>query len=218
MPAPYRRHSILLACLLLFCLSSVSLAFAAASPHFLRVILPGTPAKSVFVKFANGQMWIAATAAGLSKAKPTKASSSSSNGYGYPEVKLPGSGPLQVNARFTELTTASSISCSYKITMRDKAGAQWQYVLQMQRSSATATKPETPAVTTLPAFEDLQVGVETKIDGKNSHIGLRPLTGQVPLMEITRNGAAIPAEVQVLDMQGNVVSTEKGDLSKFGFT
>lgn len=240
------RWSLAALCALLVGVATAGLAGrAAAAPTSTDLGIRFLPAQqpSVFVRFRNNRMWVAATQAGLDTAQPIRAAQSenSPNGegglyryYGFPETALPVSleGVSKVSATLSFMVTQAlrpgragatevpSVGGRLSIAKRDNQGVTWTYAISASTAGGGRKAASEPLTMDVPRIDTntLTMEIVTKVEGRSGRIGLQVKSGENKIENVLKDGKNAPAKIEVLSKDDKVVISEAGDLQKFGFT
>jgi len=202
---------------------------------------------ALYLRFRNNKLWMATSPAGLDQATPLRATSVEQSReeemglqyryYGFPETDLPLSLPgfekaraafhssRQIGRRKDAPADAPAdqtyLSATFSLSRRDPAGAAWTYTLNSSVGSPAGKAPAPQRLElTLPQLDPdgLKLTIETKVEERNARIGLRVKSGDTALDNVLKGKANAPATVEIVDLNGKTIVSEKGDLQKFGFT
>jgi hypothetical protein len=214
-------------------------ARAAAPPtQYVRVRVAA--ADDIYVQFRGNELRMATTVAGLTKAKPVKATpsrsrpSSSAAVHTFPEVQLPvarqqlPTGLTKASAVFLHVTDAgrnkqSFVSAKLGWSQLDANGATWTYWSNGFTDKPSGSPTGAPVIA-LPKLQQLRLDVKAEPkSGRQVGIvitaraGGTAKAGGVQIQEITRNGKSAQASLKVLDRNGKVAASATGALSKFSY-
>jgi hypothetical protein len=205
----------------------------------LRFLPSGQPALHLQVNSA-GELRIADSAAGLTTAKPIWAEHRNSQSprsgelwqsFDFAEMTLPVSPPgtdrTKVSFYFYRsrqrekgkgpLVETASFSGRFTIWRKDGEGKRWTYELTPPVSAGKDSMD-----IQVPDLGHLSLAVVTKIEGKKARIALQvkggdPKTG-IDIENVKKSGKSVACTMEVVDKDGKVVHSARGDLTKFGFT
>jgi len=229
------------ACVLAFAISA-----RAAAPEVwcgrLRFLPAEKPALYLSIN-SVGQLRIADSAAGLRTAKPVMAREDSRREgrqneptyyLVFPEVKLPVSLPgveemkatvslYRTHHRRTRRSPAIDevqIPIDFALTKRDSKGTKYTYLFfaGVPTIKGKSKGPEESGIVQVPAMESLHVMVVTRVEGRKAGIALQATAGRSSVENVLKGGKGAPCRVEVLDKDGKVLHSARGDLKKFGFT
>ena len=233
---------------LLFLITAMWPSLVQAAPQVIEafVRVPPSMEPSLYLRFRNNKMWMATTKEGLEKATPIKAGSVSQDKqveegyeyryYNFPEVDVPVPlpGVEKVSATFytsREIHTGpdypkdlpadqTRVVASFTLTRKDSSDTGWIYTLHCMGDYPTDKPPVTGVELWLPALDpdQLKMEITTKVEEKNARIGLKVKSGDADIDNILKGDTNAEATLTILNLDGKVVSSEKGDLEKFGFT
>jgi hypothetical protein len=219
-----------------------------AEPQPVEVSVRVASAKqpAIYLRFRNNKLWMATSRAGLDKATPIRASrvnvqrpegmQKECRSCVFPETALPLSLPgiQNVRAQFSSArwigkdSTAPAntpddmtyLGATFRLSRRDSSGVTWTYVLHSAADSATAQLPGRRLELVMPdlAPNRLRLEVVTQVEGNNASIGLQVKSGMVAIQRVMKGSASALATIAIVDLKGQTVVSEKGDLAKFGFT
>ena len=117
----------------------------------------------------------------------------------------------------------STIGARISMSKRDDAGVKWTYLSSVETPKTptplvAGMAPDEAPIIEMPDLSDLKLTVETKIEGTKARIALRVKAGDVALDKVLKGGRYPACRMQVLNPDGKVLHSAKGDLEKFGFT
>ena len=210
------------------------------------VRVPPAKQPALYLRFRNNKLWMAASQAKLEKATPIRAARVDLDqdrdtgikfqSYDFPEINLPLSLPGTQSVKATFYTyrrigkgndappnvsgDETHVSGAFLLSKRGGSGAVWTYTLTSSAACDTAKLPAQRLELTLPKLDPdrLTLGIEIKVEEKNARIGLKVRSGEIDIENVMRGEVKAPATIEILDLKGKTVVSEKGNLKKFGFT
>ncbi len=122
-----------------------------------------------------------------------------------------GKGPVEDDSR---------IRARISMSKRDGAGVKWTYLSNVKTLTTLAAgmAPDEAPIIEMPDLSDLKLSVVTKIEGRRARIALQAKAGQATVDKVLKGGRHPACTIQVLNTNGRVLHTARGDLEKFGFT
>ena len=227
----------------LFCWLAAAGASAARSPEYLRIRFDSGDA--VYVQFQEKEMRVAATAAGLARAVPVKATESNESPmeregvyyrHQFPDVGLPvaaddlpaGFSGARVTLSYSYFEASGGARRSRArdsafaygnvgLSREDGRGAVWTY--WVGRGSDLGSTPEQAPMLTVPSIGRLVLQIDTKVE-KNRAVRIAVLakSGELQLSDVTKDGKSCQVDLEVSAKDGKVVASKEGALSELGYT
>lgn len=103
------------------------------------------------------------------------------------------------------------------LVRKDEAGGLWTYC--WDGYAQTGPAPEKAPAVQVPRIGRLSLQVSTETKKKlNPGVAVLAKSGEMQLSDILKGGKSVEAHLQVTGPDGGTVASEKGPLSKFGFT
>lgn len=226
---------------------AVTTVSAASAVWNARMRFPSAGQQMLYVQVrSTGELRIAESPDTLATASPVEARYRSEHKQGpdelyqyltFPEAILPVSlrGVEKVSAVISfrrnrgrqegkgPVEDQSTIGARISMSKRDGAGVKWTYLSSVQTPKTptllvAGMAPDEAPIIEVPDLSDLELTVETKIEGTKARIALRAKVGQATVDKVLKGGRYPACTMQVLNTDGKVLHTAKGDLEKFGFT
>lgn len=121
------------------------------------------------------------------------------------------------SSRGTRVRDISYVRGQFGLTRKDGAGTLWAYC--WDPFVETGVAPEKAPAIQVPRIGRLTLQVSTETKKKlNPGIAVVAKSGEMGLSDILRAGKSVEAHLLVMGPDGGTVASEKGPLSKFGFT
>jgi hypothetical protein len=204
-------------------------AHAAAKPVYAQIRFGGADTPVIYLRFDQGQLYMATSAKDLKTAKPVEAAARQMGDgvVGYRPLDLPAKAEGITKATVTLVaqpsprspkSDATYLYADFRIQRRDKSGATWEYDYAAGGEAKGATTLEKAYVVTVPSWEDYTLSIETKVEKGKVSVGLRVKADGQEVRGMKHSGKPVAARFEVRDARGKLVHKATGDLEKFGFT
>jgi hypothetical protein len=150
--------------------------------------------------------------------------------YDFPETNLPLSlhGTAKVQAAFYSSRRIGKgndapasipedetrVVAMFPISRRDGSGAAWVHTLHSVADSDTAKLQGQRLELALPQLDPdrLKLEVVAKVEKRKAGIGLQVKSGDVAIDDVLKGNTNAPATIEIVDLEGRTVVSEKGDL------
>jgi hypothetical protein len=116
------------------------------------------------------------------------------------------------------LVDQDSISADISISTRDTHGVKWLHLFSINAKVTAGVAPDKTPIVEMPDLAKLHLQLVVPTEGRLARIGFQVEAGDVAPKKVFRNNRKAACTLQLLDRDGRILHTAKGDLEKFGFT
>jgi len=203
--------------------------------------LPGKQPALYLQLHTTGELRIAGSAAGLATTKPLKATDNTkmdrgggefTQQMGFAETPLPVSlagvegvkiivgfyGNRHRRKRGSPMVDEATLAVRFGVAMRDRANTKWMYMFSVETPLKANLPPDSSPVIKVPDLQNLKLTIGTDLEGRKAGIGLELRAGSVVVDQVLVGTKNATCALEVLDADGEVLHSAKGDLERFGFT